>query len=93
MTTISEIFDLKKSIELAMLDFENNDVFRYIINQSMETLNLKDEDFAHEYGMSIPSARRWRNGYNAPHPVMRKHVYAYFIKSANKALAQICKVE
>lgn len=60
---------------LQAADIRDDEAFRSLLNQGMECLGLFDKDIAHEFNVSRPTVTRWRNGTNAPHPLMRRPVY------------------
>lgn len=65
---------------LISADPNDDKLFPSLVKESMETLELSDRDVAHAIDISIPSLTRWKNGLSAPHPVLRPHVYKWFIE-------------
>jgi len=63
-------------------DQKNDEVFHKIVEQGMDIMQLLDSDLAHEFNVSRPTVNRWRSGANAPHPALRKHVFAWLHKRA-----------
>ncbi len=62
---------------------QNDDVaFHSLIVRGIDLLQLLDVDLAHYFGTSRTTVMRWRTGANAPHPAMRKHVFAWFKQRA-----------
>ena len=70
---------------LQKADPKDDKVFHDIVARGMEVLRLLDTDLAHQFGVSRPTVNRWRSGANAPHPFMRKPVFAW-LKSRATAL-------
>lgn len=73
-------------------DTRDDRKFHDAVSQGVALLQLMDKDIAHEFGVSRPTVTRWRNGANAPHPVMRKHVYDLLERRA-RALLKRAPVE
>ncbi len=63
--------------DLQSADVQDNARFQELLVRGMHLLQLFDNDIAREFGVSRPTVTRWRNGDNAPHPAMRRPVYAY----------------
>jgi len=83
MARIEELRAL--SSDLAKADPENREAFHALVGRVFALLSLKDEDFAHQFGMSRPSVTRWRNGSTAPHPAVRRQVFARLARRVREA--------
>ena len=90
MYTQVEVIDMATPIELkayieALQKTASDDdaAFKAVVARGMDLLQLLDSDLAHHLGVSRPTVNRWRSGANAPHPVMRKHVFDWL---KNRAL-------
>ena len=84
MTTPSE---LKAYIaSLKNINEKDDGAFRAVVARGMDVLQLLDSDLAHQFGVSRPTVTRWRNGANAPHPAMRKPVFAWLKGRASALL-------
>ena len=77
---ISALTNYVSDIETA--DQDDDVVFHSLIVRGMDLLQLLDVDFAHYFGTSRTTIMRWRTGANAPHPAMRKHVFAWLKQRA-----------
>jgi hypothetical protein len=66
-------------------DPTDDGAFQKRILDGMDLCRLLDKDVAREFGVSRPTVTRWRNGTNAPHPALRKHVYSW-LQSRAQAL-------
>lgn len=71
---------------LRKADASSDDQFRALLGRGVELLTLGDQEIAREFDVSRPTATRWRNGDNAPHPAMRKLVYSKLERRAQMAL-------
>ena len=72
-----QLLELKEKI--LHVDHEDDIAFQAIVNSSMSLLGLDETYLAIRFGCSVSSITRWMNGYNAPHPAMRKIVYNTFL--------------
>ena len=73
MTTPSE---LETYIDLVKKASQTDDAASSsVVARGMAVLSLLDSDLATNLSVSRPTVNRWKNGANAPHPVMRKHVF------------------
>lgn len=70
-------------------DVDNGATFHTVIQKGFELTVLTDDAIGQHFGMSLPSVDRWKNGRTAPHPAMRKHVYAWIEQRARQALETI----
>ncbi len=75
--------------ELQSASITDDAHFHSLIRQSELSLGLTDVDFAREFTVSRSTITRWRNGANAPHPLMRKHVYSWIKARAKKQLKNL----
>jgi transcriptional regulator with XRE-family HTH domain len=87
MITREEVKEFVHALETA--EFRNDVQFQQLFSRGMTLLNLADIDVAREFGASRPTVTRWRNGTNAPHPAMRKHVYDLLERHANRTLKRL----
>ena len=71
---------------LRQADVSRDDQFRDLLGRGFELLTLVDQEVARDLNVSRPTATRWRNGDNAPHPAMRKLVYGKLERRAQVAL-------
>ena len=87
MVTQVEVKELLQALKTAepMDDARFHEVF----SCGVTLLNLSDKDVAREFGASRPTVTRWRNGANAPHPAMRKHVYDLLERHAKRILKRL----
>jgi hypothetical protein len=70
--------DLQAYIDAVKKASQTDDAaFTSIVARGMTVLRLLDSDLALPLGVSRPTVNRWKNGANAPHPAMRKHVFAW----------------
>lgn len=94
MATIEQ---LKVYIKRASnLDPEDTNGFHSMIRDGLKLLIITDDFLANKISMSRSSVNRWKNGRNAPHPIMRKGVIALLIRQANlalNALKQNCSIK
>lgn len=58
-------------------DDKDDAAFKAVVARGMELMQLLDTDLSHHFGVSRPTVNRWRTGANAPHPALRKHVFAW----------------
>jgi hypothetical protein len=58
-------------------DQKDDAAFQTVVARGMELMQLLDSDLSHQFGVSRPTVNRWRTGANAPHPALRKHVFAW----------------
>ncbi|HEX4337727.1 MAG TPA: hypothetical protein VH062_17555 [Polyangiaceae bacterium] len=84
MSEQGKLKDLKARIE--GVDLQDAGAFHEIVGEGMLLLRLDDTQLARQFDMSRPSVNRWRSGRNAPHPSIRKHVYAFFKKKVAKLI-------
>lgn len=68
-------------------DKEDTALFHEIIKAGVDAKYWDKKSLAHEFGTSYPTAERWINGFNAPHPAMRRGVYRYLIELLQKSPA------
>jgi transcriptional regulator with XRE-family HTH domain len=80
-------------LSLRETDVRDDAAFTDLLTRGFDLLHLMDKDIAREFGISRPSVTRWRNGVNAPHPAMRKPVYAFLNQRAQAMLRRIPKEE
>lgn len=73
MSTLAELEILRADTQTA--DIQDEALFHVLMRRGIALLDLDDRALAHEFGMSVPSARRWVAGRNAPAPPMRPSVY------------------
>ena len=71
---------------LRQADASNDDQFRDLFGRGVDLLTLGDLEVARQFDVSRPTATRWRNGDNAPHPAMRKLIYGKLERRAQMAL-------
>jgi hypothetical protein len=62
--------------------------FKTLVAGGMDLMRLLDSDLAHYFGVSRPTVNRWRTGANAPHPALRKHVFAWLRNRASALLSR-----
>lgn len=63
--------------ELETAPVNSEEVFRDLFSRGVELLHITDVEVAREFGVSLPTVARWKNGSNAPHQAMKKPVYAW----------------
>ena len=63
--------------------------FHELVRQGIKMLLLSDDEFSREFGISRTSVNRWKNGRNAPLPIVRPQVYAFLAKRTKKAIAAL----
>ncbi len=51
--------------------------FHNCVSMAFNLIVLSEDELARKFSVSRPSINRWKNGRSAPHPAMRKHVYAW----------------
>lgn len=68
--------------DLRAVDVKDDAAFHALLVRSVDLLMLKDREIAHEFEVSRPTVTRWRNGLNAPHPALRKHVFTWLRERA-----------
>lgn len=56
-------------------DKENTQLFHEIIKAGADAGFWTKQSLAHEFDTSYPTANRWIEGVNAPHPAMRRGIY------------------
>ena len=71
---------------LSTVEAKDDAAFTRLVATGVDLLRLVDRDIAHEFEVSLPTVTRWRNGTNAPHPAMRKHVYGWLKDRASAIL-------
>src|SRR5208282_1406066 len=71
---------------LHQAELRDDAAFHSSLTRGFVLLHLMDKDIARKFGVSRPSVTRWRNGVNAPHPVMRKPVYTFLDQRAQAIL-------
>lgn len=71
----------------AKTDIHHDYQFWVLIEHALCTLGISQKDLAHEFGVTMNTVKRWLNRGNAPHPEMRKVVFAYLEKRAKEKLA------
>ena len=70
--------DLQAYIDVVKKAPQTDDAaFHSVVARGMTVLRLLDSDLAFHLGVSRPTVNRWKSGANAPHPAMRKHVFAW----------------
>ena len=85
LVVVSKMTELTNySDELRSADTSNEKVFQELLNSGMKLMMMNDEDIAYQFGVSRPTVTRWRNGKNAPHPAMRKVIFNWLRKRAEK---------
>lgn len=60
---------------LARLDPERVDTFREVWVQATGALGMDDREAANVFGVSVPTAGRWRTGRTHPHPALIRAIY------------------
>ncbi len=61
--------------------FPNNDKdFQEIIVAALDIGFVTERDLARGAGASLATIRRWKEGKNSPHPIMRPYVFRYLIE-------------
>ncbi len=65
--------------------------FHDLIRRGFDLMVLTDANVAEHFAMSRTSIMRWRNGRTAPHPAMRRHVYAWLLRTAKLCLQTVKK--
>ncbi len=63
----------------------NDKEFQEVIAAILDGGFLRESELAHEVGASLPTIYRWRDGINAPHPLMRLHIFKCLIKKLQEA--------
>jgi hypothetical protein len=63
---------------LARLDPERVDAFRQAWVQATGALGMDDREAANVFGVSVPTAGRWRLGKTHPHPALIRSIYKRF---------------
>lgn len=66
--------------KLEHADIYDNKFFKEILNECMHLCCITRTDLGHRLGVCGPSIVRWTLGLGAPHPVMRRPVYAYLVQ-------------
>ena len=79
---------LQYKAELDAVDVKDGLAFYDLFGRGMNLLSFLDSEISKEFGVSRPTINRWRNGRNAPHPMMRQPVYDFLIKRVSKVLLQ-----
>ncbi len=77
--------DLERALPEAGGDQGDASLFQSLVQRSAQALKLSDDDISDLFGISRPTANRWRNGNASPHPGMRKHIYRRLIARLKKA--------
>lgn len=72
--------------KLKVVDAKDSTDFYMLFSEGMTLLSLLDEDVSREFGVSRPTINRWRNGRNAPHPMMRTPVYDWLIDRTSRLI-------
>lgn len=67
---------------------ESEETFKDLFNRGVELLDVQDSEAAKAFGISRPTVTRWKKGYNAPLPGMRKPVYAWMTQRAKQHLLE-----
>lgn len=65
------------SMLLELADENDAEYFTFLLNSGIQLFNISDEEIRHRFDISMPTLQRWKNGTNAPHPAMRRPVYAW----------------
>lgn len=78
MTTIDDLREYQKALRSVKL--EDKEEFYQLFAMGLNLLNLPDDDVSVEFSVSRPTVNRWKNGRNAPHPLMRKPIYDWLEK-------------
>lgn len=86
MTTPAEY---KAYIEfLKKADLKDDSVFQDAVARGMRLMSLLDSDLSLYFTVSRTTVNRWRTGANAPHPALRKPVFAWLRARAATLLEQ-----
>jgi hypothetical protein len=81
--------DLKKLVtDLEAASLGDNWVFRRLVCRTIELLGLSNADVAHQFGTSIPTIARWREGMSVPHPAMRSAVYGSLLEQVKECMRE-----
>jgi transcriptional regulator with XRE-family HTH domain len=75
-------------ISLAQKQLGDDEMFRACVADTLAMLNVEDIDFANELAVSRSTVNRWKHGKAAPHPAMRKPVYAALKRRVSARLRQ-----
>lgn len=86
MTRAAELKSYIATVRKA--DQKDDAAFHKVVSSGMDLMSVLDSDLAHEFGVSRPTVNRWRSGANAPHPALRKHVFAWLQRRASALLAR-----
>jgi DNA-binding transcriptional regulator YdaS (Cro superfamily) len=85
MNNLEKLEQFKVAVEGA--DVDDAATFHDLIRQAFALrVVVSDEDVARKFAMSRPSVNRWKNGRTAPHPAVRRPVYAWLAKEARRAI-------
>jgi hypothetical protein len=84
MTTNDQMRKFKNDLKSA--DCRDRNEFYRLFNTGMELLRMLDGDVTSEFSVSRPTVNRWRNGKNAPHPLMRQPIYDWFLNRVSQLL-------
>ncbi len=74
--------------ELDRVDPEDDARFHVLLLHGMFLMGIDEAEVARRFDMSRPSVNRWKVGRGAPHPSIRKHVYAFLRERAEQTLAK-----
>jgi hypothetical protein len=69
--------------QLSKADPENDELFPTLVNRGFELYKLDEHYVAREFGISLDSVQRWRDGSVIPHPFVRPQVYAWLAKQGD----------
>lgn len=86
MATMKEIQQYQAALKRA--DHQSKEQFYQLFSLGMELLSLLDRDISREFSVSRTTIFRWREGRNAPHPLMRGPVYTFLSKRASRLMQQ-----
>lgn len=67
-------------IKDAQDNLEDSERFRKCVSETLADLSIEDISLANELAVSLSTVNRWKNGNAAPHPAMRRPVYAALIR-------------
>jgi hypothetical protein len=63
--------------ECLAADPEDDKLFGKLVRRGFELELITVKTIAQKFGISLPSAERWRTARGAPHPVMRRPIYKW----------------
>lgn len=76
-TTAENHVEALRSFErkLSLVHLEDDAVFRALLEEGMQLLQLSHQDVARAFGASLPTVHRWLDGRAVPHPASRTPVF------------------